>query len=106
MERLDTDAVAGVVWEDAVACWVTSLATCALVLVPGLVVLGGGLAQAGQTLLGPVRQGLARALTWRQPPAVQVSTLGVDVAMLGAALLAARGQAIRCRVRFTAPRGA
>jgi glucokinase len=91
VERLDSDPVARRVWEDAVGCWVTSLATCALVLEPELVVLGGGLAQAGETLLGPVRRGLARALTWRQPPAVQVSTLGVDAAMLGAALLAARG---------------
>ncbi|WP_248579865.1 ROK family protein [Nocardioides sp. InS609-2] len=90
VQLLDRDPAARQVWDDAVAAWVTSLATCALVLEPELVVLGGGLAQAGEALLGPVRDGLARALTWRSPPALRVSTLGTDAATLGAALMAAR----------------
>lgn len=90
VEQLDTDPVARRVWDDAVAAWVTTLATCTLVLEPELVVLGGGLAQAGEALLGPVRSGLSQALTWRPPPEVQASTLGIDAATLGAALIAAR----------------
>lgn len=90
VERLDVDPVARQVWDDAVSAWVTSLAACSVILEPELVVLGGGLAQAGDTLLAPVRDGLDQALTWRRPPEVRRSTLGVDAALLGAALLAAR----------------
>lgn len=86
---LDTDPVARQVWDDAVAAWVTSLATCTLVLEPELIVLGGGLVQAGEALLGPVRAGLAAALTWRRPPELRASSIGVDAATLGAALMAA-----------------
>ncbi|KRF34922.1 ROK family protein [Nocardioides sp. Soil805] len=90
VERVDHDAVARRVWDDAVACWVTALAACTLLLEPELVVLGGGLAEAGEDLLGPVRAGLAEALTWREPPEVRASELGPDAALLGAALLARR----------------
>ncbi|WP_181311972.1 ROK family protein [Nocardioides campestrisoli] len=93
-ERLVTDRVAQQVWDDAVRAWVTSLASLTLTLEPELVVLGGGLAQAGDALLDPVRAGLRAALTWRTPPAVEVSTLGSDAALTGAALLAARAAGV------------
>ena len=88
--RLGDDPVADQVWADAVAALVRGIATIALVLEPERVVLGGGLAQAGDDLHTPVVEGLHRALAWRTPPEVRLSELGTDGAVFGAALLAAR----------------
>jgi glucokinase len=60
------------------------------ILDPQMVVLGGGLMQAADLLLGPLRQEI---LEWAQPVAVQktrieLSQLGEDAGLLGAARLA------------------
>lgn len=92
--RLGDDPVADRVWADAVAALVRGIATHALVIEPDLVVLGGGLAQAGADLLRPLEEGLRGALAWRTPPEVRLSELGPDAAVLGAALLAARAAGV------------
>lgn len=86
---LGHDPVADQVWADGVSALVRGLAITALLLEPELVVLGGGLAQAGRDLLDPVVAGLADSLVWRTPPEVRLSELGPGAAVLGAALLAA-----------------
>jgi glucokinase len=88
--RLGDDPVADRVWADAVDALVRAIATVALVLEPERVVLGGGLALAGESLRSPVVAGLRGALAWRTPPEVCLSELGPDAAVRGAALLAAR----------------
>lgn len=88
--RLDSDAVAAQVWSDGVRALVRGLAICALLLEPERVVLGGGLAHAGEVLLSPVMKGLEDALVWRRPPEVRLSHLAQDGAVIGAALLALR----------------
>jgi glucokinase len=92
--RLGDDPVADQVWADAVAALVRAIATVALVLEPERVVLGGGLALAGEDLRSPVVAGLRGALAWRTPPEVCLSELGPDAAVRGAALLAARSAGI------------
>ena len=64
---------------------------------PELVVLGGGVAEAGDLLLTPVRQELKRLATWSyvakemlKPEMVRLTALGTDVGTLGAAALAER----------------
>ena len=52
----------------------------------------GGLAQAGDVLLQPVRTELQRRLAWRPAPPVQATRFGSDAGMRGAALLAATAQ--------------
>ncbi|HWQ52594.1 MAG TPA: ROK family protein [Bryobacteraceae bacterium] len=57
---------------------------------PEMIVLGGGLMQAADLLLGHIREGVSR---WAQPIAVtkvkiEVTTLGEDAGLLGAARLA------------------
>ncbi|MGW0479482.1 ROK family protein [Nonomuraea sp. NPDC003214] len=84
------DPVAAEVWDDAVAALATALATCTLLLDPALIVIGGGLSRAGDALLGPLREHLAGRLTFRRPPRVRASALGVDAGLLGAALLGFR----------------
>ena len=60
------------------------------VLDPEMVVLGGGLMQAGDLLLEPIRR---QALAWTQPIAAKLvrierTALGADAGLLGAARLA------------------
>ncbi|MGV9308112.1 ROK family protein [Nonomuraea sp. NPDC003727] len=85
-----TDAVARQVWQEAVAALALALATYTLLLDPAIIVIGGGLAQAGEALVAPLRAGLAGRLAFRHPPRVEVSALGPRAGLLGAALLAAR----------------
>jgi glucokinase len=59
-----------------------------MLLDPELIVLGGGLAAAGDALLGPVRAALASRVIWRAVPAVELSTLGSRAGLLGSAILA------------------
>ena len=92
--RLGDDPIADQVWADGVAALVRGIVTVALVLEPELVVLGGGLAQAGADLQSPLVTGLREALAWRTPPEVRLSELGTEAAVLGAALLAARAAGV------------
>jgi glucokinase len=61
-----------------------------MLLDPSLVVLAGGLAEAGTALRDPVRAAVRSRLVWRPPPAIEISPLGGRAGMFGAALLAWR----------------
>ncbi|MFG1684197.1 ROK family protein [Nonomuraea sp. NPDC049269] len=81
------DAQATEVWNEAVEALSLALATYTLLLDPALVVIGGGLSLAGDTLIAPLRTRLSARLTFRHPPALRVSTLGVHAGLMGAGLL-------------------
>ncbi|MFI6322638.1 ROK family protein [Nonomuraea sp. NPDC050556] len=85
-----TDPFAVQVWGEAVEALAVALATYVLVADPSMIVIGGGLAQAADALVVPLRERLAARLAFREPPPVEVSALGVEAGMLGAALLAWR----------------
>ncbi|MFE3449584.1 ROK family protein [Nonomuraea sp. NPDC059194] len=85
-----TDHAARQVWDEAVDALALALATYTLLLDPAMVVIGGGLAQAGEALVGPLRTRLAARLAFRHAPRVEVSALGTQAGLLGAALLANR----------------
>ncbi|MFG1604996.1 ROK family protein [Actinoplanes sp. NPDC049265] len=87
---IGTDPVARQVWDDATAALGTALATLTLTLDPARIVLGGGLADAGDLFLDPVRQHLGAALVWREPPPVGRSVFGARAALIGAAVMARR----------------
>jgi glucokinase len=68
------------------------VASVAAILDPELIVIGGGVAEAGDLLLEPIRAGFARQLTGRgHRPMAQIvpASLGNDAGMIGAAALAA-----------------
>jgi glucokinase len=70
-------------------------ASVAAILDPELIVVGGGVIDAGELLLEPTRTAYARTLTGRghRPVApIVAATLGNDAGMIGAAALAAEGQ--------------
>jgi glucokinase len=87
---LDTDPIARGVWDDATRALGTALATLTLTLDPARIVLGGGLADAGDLFFDPVRETLAAALAWRPPPPIVRSAFGARAALVGAAVLARR----------------
>jgi glucokinase len=84
------DPAAQSVWDDAVAALVAALHTGVTLLGPEVVVVGGGLAEADDLLLDPVRSGLAARLTFQRRPRVVRAALGDQAGCLGAALLAWR----------------
>jgi glucokinase len=75
------------VFGDAVEALAISLASYVLLLDPSLIVLGGGLAEAGPALFDPVEEGLAARLAFREPPPLRQAALGMRAGMLGAAIL-------------------
>lgn len=83
------DPIARAVWDDAIDALVTALLLACAVLGPAVVVIGGGLAQAGEALLGPVRSGLLARMTFHRRPSVVAAELGDQAGALGAALIAA-----------------
>ncbi|MEV4563531.1 ROK family protein [Nonomuraea sp. NPDC049419] len=81
------DARATAVWAEAVEALALALATYTLVLDPAAVVIGGGVSQAGDALVVPLRERLAARLAFRPAPDVRTSRLGPLAGLLGAALL-------------------
>jgi glucokinase len=88
--RLGSDPIADRVWDDAVQALSISLTTVTMLLDPAVIVIGGGLAEAGALLLDPLRLALSPRLAWRPPPPILRSALGAEGALLGAAILAFR----------------
>ncbi|BDZ51994.1 hypothetical protein GCM10025867_42350 [Frondihabitans sucicola] len=54
---------------------------------PSAIVIGGGLGEAGDRLLVPLREGIASRLGWRSPPRVEQSLVGDGAGLIGASLL-------------------
>ncbi|GAA0911899.1 ROK family protein [Nonomuraea longicatena] len=81
------DPIAVEVWDEAVEALSLALATYTLLLDPSMIVLGGGLAEAGPALFDPVRTRLVKRLAFRDAPPLVPAALGVDASMLGASLL-------------------
>jgi glucokinase len=88
--RVDHDQVAAAVWRDATDAIGQALATAVLLYDPPLIVVGGGLAGAGERLLEPVRKALAARLSWRGAPEVVCAILPGEAGLRGAAELAWR----------------
>ena len=81
------DARATGLWDRAVEALVAVLAPVVAATGVELLLLGGGLSNAGDQLLGPVRRGLLDRLPGREL-AVERAALGDRAAALGAAVLA------------------
>ncbi|MCW2940459.1 MAG: hypothetical protein JWN00_3444 [Actinomycetia bacterium] len=84
------DAAAAAVWEEALDTLADALTISTMLLDPRLILLGGGLAEAGARLTGPLVERLEKRFTFRSPPRVATAALGDRAAMLGAAVLAWR----------------
>ncbi|MFF4779282.1 ROK family protein [Microtetraspora fusca] len=81
------DPAAREVFDEAIEALAISLGSYTLLLDPSLIVIGGGLGEAGAVLFDPLRERLAARLAFCEPPELRPSALGVHAGMLGAALL-------------------
>ena len=82
------DADAEAVWAEAIDALADGLRTGLTLYDPEVIVIGGGLAEAGEALLGPLDKALAAKLTFQYRPAMVRAALGDAAGCLGAALLA------------------
>ncbi|MFB9239813.1 ROK family protein [Plantactinospora siamensis] len=85
------DPAAVAVWRDTVDALADGLLAGQTLYDVSVIVVGGGLAEAGEQLLGPLRTALARRLTFHREPALVGAALGDEAGCLGAALLALDG---------------
>lgn len=87
------DARAAGLWAETADALAEVLAWGVALAAPGTVVLGGGLAQAGDVLLDPVWASLAERLAGFPPPVLLAARHGPAAAAIGAADLARAGAA-------------
>ncbi|AOT59605.1 N-acetylglucosamine repressor [Streptomyces rubrolavendulae] len=76
------------VWRDAVDALADGLVTALTLLDPRTLIIGGGLAEAGETLFTPLRAAVAERITFQRPPVIVPAALGDTAGCLGAGLLA------------------
>jgi glucokinase len=82
------DPAAARVWQEAVDALADGLLTGLTLLDPRVVVVGGGLAAAGDTLFVPLRKAVEERLTFETLPLIVPAALGDTAGCLGAGLLA------------------
>ncbi|MFE7130337.1 ROK family protein [Streptomyces sp. NPDC057638] len=86
VEAGDPKAIA--VWRDAVDALAAGLVTALTLLDPRTLIIGGGLAEAGETLFTPLRAAVEERVTFQKLPAIVPAALGDTAGCLGAGLLA------------------
>ncbi|MBQ1018188.1 ROK family protein [Micromonospora sp. D93] len=89
------EPLAGQVWQEAVEALADGLASGQALFDVATIVLGGGLAQAGDRLLSPLRAALHERMTFHREPQLVAAALGDEAGCLGAALLALDAVGVR-----------
>ncbi|MFJ6897697.1 ROK family protein [Streptomyces hokutonensis] len=82
------DPRAETVWQEAVAALADGLVTALTLLDPRTIIIGGGLAEAGETLFTPLREAVEGRITFQKLPTIVPAALGDTAGCLGAGLLA------------------
>ncbi|BBC34282.1 ROK family transcriptional regulator [Streptomyces graminofaciens] len=82
------DPLAGAVWRKAVDALADGLVTALTLLDPRTLIIGGGLAEAGETLFTPLRAAVERRVTFQKLPTIVPAALGDTAGCRGAGLLA------------------
>jgi glucokinase len=82
------DAAAIQVWAETIEVLADGLVTAQTLYDTEAMVLGGGLAEAGDALLGPLRVALRERLRFQREPVLVRAALGDEAGCVGAALLA------------------
>ena len=79
---------ASAVWAESVDALADGLRIGITLYDPDMIIIGGGLAEAGRVLLDPLTTAVRRRLTFQTMPQVRRAALGDEAGCLGAALLA------------------
>jgi glucokinase len=82
------DPDAATVWDEAIRALIDALVLYTTLVAPTRIAVGGGLVGAGETLLAPLREGVAARLTFQRRPEIVAAVLGEEAGCLGAALMA------------------
>ena len=82
------DPVATQVWDDATAAMARGCETLITLLAPEVIVFGGGLSNAGETFLKPIRDYLDSSLTFQRKPRLEIARYGAKAGTIGCAMLA------------------
>ncbi len=82
------EELANEVWLEAIMALADGLLTAQALYDADVIVIGGGLSEAGEALLGPLRTTLDARVTFHRLPALVRAGLGDEAGCLGAALLA------------------
>ncbi|MEU6685156.1 ROK family protein [Streptomyces sp. NPDC046832] len=82
------DPTARAVWHQAIAALADGLVTALTLLDPRVLIIGGGLAEAGETLFAPLREAVRARVTFQKQPSIVPAALGDAAGCLGAGLLA------------------
>jgi glucokinase len=76
------------VWQEAVDALADGLVTALTLLDPRTIIIGGGLAEAGEVLFTPLREAVRARITFQKLPTIVPAALGDTAGCLGAGLLA------------------
>lgn len=76
------------IWQEAVDALADGLVTALTLLDPRTLIIGGGLAEAGETLFTPLRDAVRQRVTFQKLPSIVPAALGDTAGCLGAGLLA------------------
>ena len=82
------DVVAINVWNDATAAMARACELLITILSPEVIVFGGGLSNAGETFLKPIRDYLDSSLTFQRMPRLEIAHYGAKAGTIGCAMLA------------------
>lgn len=82
----DGEAIAGAVWRDAVDALSIAIANYVTLMDPELIVIGGGMAAAGEDLFVPLRHRVEAQVRFGSPPAIVPAMLGEEAGRYGAAI--------------------
>ena len=82
------DPVATQVWNEATAAMARACETLITLLAPEVIVFGGGLSNAGETFLKPIRDYLDSSLTFQRKPRLEIAQYGAKAGTIGCAMLA------------------
>ncbi len=99
---VDRDLVARGVWIEAVDALARGIHGALVLFDPDAIVIGGGLANAGERLLTPLKNRLEDLLTWRSLPQMSLSVLGPSAGLIGAVALALPASPSRAALRTLA----
>ena len=82
------DPIATHVWQTTITALAAGLCTAAAILDPDVIIVGGGVALAGDALFLPLREAMCIQFRLGAPPPVVPAAMGDTAACLGAGLLA------------------
>ncbi|WP_248758812.1 ROK family protein [Pseudarthrobacter sp. SSS035] len=80
------DIAARQAWDEAIDALAFTVSQCITVLGTEAVIVGGGLSEAGDELLVPLRRRVGEHLTFHRRPEILPARLGQDAGLIGAAL--------------------